>query len=157
MNWKRHSLIFRMGFCLAFVLLNSLTNAQTRKSALVLLPENEILKSLKQYDNFILQNNADSIAAMFLPNGNLGNMAIGRDSIFKFLLKFKNIKVLATRTVSRQLISEGEAIHQLGQYTQTAVLPHGDTIRVKGKIDLWWSKNNHGIWALQKVLTAPTP
>jgi hypothetical protein len=107
MNWKRHSLIFRMGFCLVFVLLNSLTNAQTRKSALVLLPENEILKSLKQYDNFILQNNTDSI-------------------------------------------------HQLGLYTQTAILPYGDTIRVKGKIDLWWSKNNHGIWALQKVMTLPT-
>jgi len=38
---------------------------------------------MKYYDYLILNSDADSISLLYAPNGNLKNIAIGRDSIFQ--------------------------------------------------------------------------
>jgi hypothetical protein len=111
--------------------------------------------ALNKYDLFILKTNADSIASLFTIDGNLGNMAMGRDSIRKFLLKFKNVKVLSVHTNPSNLIKEGDLFHQTGNYMQTAILPKGDTVQVSGKIDFWWIELTKGVFFIKKVTTIP--
>lgn len=117
--------------------------------------ELRIQEILSRYDDFILHTNPDSIATLYAPDGNLGDMAIGRDSIRKFLLKFSGIKVLSVHTQSKSLNIEDKIAYQTGEYYQKAILPKGDTIQVKGRIDIQWIQLKPGFWYIQKMKTLP--
>ncbi len=150
-----------LGLRIVFILLLfsaclSVLHAQsTMKSWKTRSAENKINETLKRYDDFILHTNPDSIASLYAPDGNLGDIAIGRDSIRKFLLKFQGIKVLAVHTQSTSLKIEGKEAHQTGEYNQRAILPKGDTVQVKGKIDILWTERKPGSWYIQKMKTTP--
>ena len=55
--------------------------------------------AMKYYDNLILKLDADSISMLYKPGGNLGDIAIGCDSIKKFLSSFKNVRVLSQSSI----------------------------------------------------------
>jgi hypothetical protein len=50
--------------------------------------------AMRYYDHLILKTDADSIALLYMSNGELGNIAAGRDSIRNFLNRFGNFKVI---------------------------------------------------------------
>ncbi|HYM92825.1 MAG TPA: hypothetical protein VET23_01705, partial [Chitinophagaceae bacterium] len=56
--------------------------------------------AMQNYDHLILHSDADSISLLYTPDGNLGGIAIGRDSIKRFLSSFKNVKVLSQTSTS---------------------------------------------------------
>ena len=52
-------------------------------------------QAMQKYNRYILKMDVDSIALLYTPDGELGKMARGRDSIRRFLENFKKYKVLS--------------------------------------------------------------
>jgi hypothetical protein len=110
---------------------------------------------MKYYDHLILKLDADSISLLFTPNGNLGDMAIGRDSIKKFLSTFKNIRVLSQTSITKAISITGDTAIRKGTYRQTDIISEKDTVSVKGEYiatRLWQSKDG---WYIRKMETKP--
>ncbi len=115
--------------------------------------KNGVEMRMKYYDHLIQQLDADSIALLYMPDGQLGEMARGRDSIKQFLSSFKNVKVLSQQSTSESMHINGDTALQRGFYTQKDVVNNKDTISVKGSYTAHWQwKENEG-WLIQKMET----
>ena len=93
---------------------------------------------MKYYDNLILKLDADSFSMLYTPGGNLGDIAIGCDSIKKFLSSFKNVRVLSQSSIIKSLNIIRDSAIQKGTYTQTDLVSEKDTIKVKGEYTARW-------------------
>lgn len=111
--------------------------------------------AMKKYDNLILRMNADSISISFTPDGNLGNIAIGRDSIKKFLSSFKNIKVLSQSSITSTLDLAGDSAIHKGIYYQTVLVSEKDTVKVKGEFTANWQWIANDGWFIKRMITKP--
>jgi hypothetical protein len=89
------SKLLRLFFSTNFIFLLSCNTARYSKS--------EIDSAMKHYDNLILKSDADSISLLYTPDGNLGDITIGRDSIKKFLSSFKNVRVLSQSSTTKSI------------------------------------------------------
>lgn len=117
--------------------------------------DSEIEAAMHHYNSLILSMNADSISSMFTPDGKLGDVAQGRDSIKRFLSSFVNSKVLSqtSRTMSIEL--KNDSATQTGMYFQTAVLDGKDTLHLKGNYTVNWKWLNKEGWKIKKIITQP--
>ena len=111
--------------------------------------------AMKKYDNLIFKLDTDSISLLFTPNGNLGNIAIGRDSIKRFLSSFKNIRVLSQSSTTSSVIISGDSAIQKGSYIQTDLIAEKDTIKVKGDYETVWQWLRQKGWLIKKITTNP--
>lgn len=113
-------------------------------------------QAMKNYDHLIMSMNADSIAAIYTPDGELGKIARGRDSIRNFLNTFKNFRVLSQSSETNSISLDQDSALQKGIYRQTVVIPSKDTVTVQGNFTaLWiWSVNNG--WLIRRMETQPT-
>lgn len=111
--------------------------------------------AMKHYDRLILHLDAEGISKLFMPQGNLGNIAIGRDSIKKFLSSFKNVKVLSQESTTSSLIVKADTAVQTGHYTQSDLIGGKDTVYVKGTFKATWQRLKKGGWLIQKMTTKP--
>jgi hypothetical protein len=95
---------------------------------------------MNQYNHYIMSMNTDSIASIFSPEGELGDIAQGRDSIKRFLYRFKDFKVLSQTSSTNTISIFGDSAIHNGTYWQTTIIPPSDTVHVKGsfysKMDL---------------------
>lgn len=116
----------------------------------------EIIAAMKKYDHVIQKMDADSIALMFTQDGNLGNIAHGRDSIRKFLSGFKGkgIKVLSTTSTTQSIILYADSAIQTGSYKQTDKVGDKDTVNVKGKYKSTWYWDGNR-WLIRRMITFP--
>ena len=57
---------------------------------------------------------ADSISLLYTQDGNLGDIAIGRDSIRKFLSSFKNIRVLSQVSTTKSISITHDTAYRKG-------------------------------------------
>ena len=89
-------------------------------------------KAMKHYDYLIKNMDADSIALLYMPDGDLGDIAHGRDSIKKFLSSFKNLSVLSQSSTTDSIEIHGDSSLQKGTYHQVVLLSGKDTVKVKG-------------------------
>jgi uncharacterized protein (TIGR02246 family) len=117
----------------------------------------EVTAALQRYDRLIQTVNADSIALLYMPNGEIiGNgktAAIGRDSIRAFLSTFRNVRVPSNiSTVSDISITADTAV-QRGSYKQVAIIGGHDTVRVKGDFTATWQRDAKGQWLLRRMAT----
>ena len=112
-------------------------------------------KRMKYYDHLIQKLDADSIALLYTPDGKLGAMAQGRDSIKNFLSTFKNIQVLSQQSTSDSIIIINDTAIQKGFYTQKDVVNNKDTITVKGKYTTTWQWMPNDGWHIKKMETQP--
>lgn len=113
------------------------------------------MKVSGQYDRFIEAMQVDSIANLYSPDGSLGDIATGRDSIKHFLVKFKDIKVLSQKSATDSLFIQSDSAVQYGKYTQKDILPNKDTVTVKGLFITHWKWIDGDGWRIQKMSTAP--
>ncbi|NVO12309.1 MAG: hypothetical protein HXX16_20295 [Bacteroidales bacterium] len=134
-------------FFITFVLMISCIDSRKSKLGVEL--------AMKRYDNLILKLDADSISMSFTPDGNLGNIAIGRDSIKKFLLSFKNIRVLSQASITSTLDLVGDSATQKGIYYQTALVSEKDTVKVKGEYTANWQWITYKGWFIKRMITKP--
>ena len=109
--------------------------------------------AMKLYDHLIEKMDADSIAWLYTPDGNLGDIARGRDSIRKFLLTFKNIRVLSQSSETSSIEITGNSSVQKGRYRQVVLVPGKDTIRVKGEFTATWLWNASDGWHIRRMAT----
>ena len=111
--------------------------------------------AMKQYDHLIQKMDADSIALLYAPDGRLGNIVIGRDSIKKFLSSFKNVKVLSQSSITRSISLINDTAIQKGTYRQTDVLSKKDTVVVKGEYTARWEWLKDEGWRIKSMETKP--
>jgi len=109
--------------------------------------------AMQHYNNLILSMNADSISLFYSPDGNLGEIALGRDSIRAFLFSFKGFKVLSQASSTKRIEISGDSAWQQGNYFQTAITPNRDTLRVKGEFTAHWIWIPHQEWRIKKMVT----
>lgn len=114
-------------------------------------------RAMKYYDHLILTTDADSIALLYTPDGELGNEAVGRDSIRKFLYKFKDFKVLYQTSFADSILMRDDTAILKGIYHQKTIVPPNDTVSVKGTfIEKWiWFKGKG--WLIKRMETNPIP
>jgi hypothetical protein len=117
--------------------------------------ESGVETAMKKYDRLILKMNPDSIALFYSADGELGNMATGRDSIRNFLNRFNNFKVLMQDSKTSFITINRDTAFQTGTYHQKVIIPSGDTVSVKGIFNVkWiWTKN---IWQIKLMDTQPS-
>ena len=108
--------------------------------------------AMKEYDRLIKNMDADSIALLYTPDGDLGNIAHGRDSIKKFLSTFKNVKVLSQSSISDSVRIYGDSAYQTGTYKQVVIVPP-DTLTVKGLYFANWQWIKHEGWRIKHMET----
>ena len=111
--------------------------------------------AMKQYDHLILKLDTDSIALLYTPDGDLGNIAHGRDSIRNFLSTFKNLKVLSQTSTTEFLKVNGDTSLQKGTYHQTVVVGAKDTVNVKGEYTATWVWISKSGWHIKHMETKP--
>ena len=113
----------------------------------------EIETAMQQYDHLIQKMDADSIALLFTPDGNLGDIAKGQDSIRKFLASFKNVKVISTKSITKTIELSGDSSIQKGTYQQVDIIDGKDTVRVKGEFTAKWLWTDQKAWRIKKMTT----
>jgi ketosteroid isomerase-like protein len=114
----------------------------------------EVESAMKQYDHLIQKMDTDSIALLYTEDGDLGNIAHGRDSIRKFLSGFKNVKVLSQLSTTETIQITGDTCIQKGLYHQTDVIGN-DTLSVKGSYTTAWLWIPSNGWQIKRMDTKP--
>ncbi|HEY5463481.1 MAG TPA: nuclear transport factor 2 family protein [Hanamia sp.] len=114
-----------------------------------------VQSAMTQYDHYIQKMDIDSLAMLFTPDGDLGNVAHGRDSIRKFLSKFKNFKVLSQSSTTESINVNRDLSVQKGIYHQTTIIPVNDTVTVKGEYTATWEWLSKVGWRLKRMVTKP--
>lgn len=117
--------------------------------------EKGVQSAMNQYDHYIQRMDINSLAMLFTPDGDLGNVAHGRDSIRKFLSKFKNFKVLSQSSTSESININHDSSVQKGIYYQTTIIPVNDTVKVKGEYTATWVWLSKRGWRLKRMVTNP--
>lgn len=117
--------------------------------------EKGVESAMKHYDQLILKSDADSIALLYTPDGNLGDMAMGRDSIRNFLSRFKNIKVLTQASVTDSIKVIADTAIQNGKYDQSDIISGKDTVHVKGEFVAKWLWTKEKQWLIKEMHTKP--
>jgi hypothetical protein len=112
-------------------------------------------QAMKKYDDLILRMDVDSIAMMYVWDGDLGNIAHGRDSIRNFLIRFKSFKVLYQSSVSDSFIVYDDTAVLKGSYRQKTIVPPNDTISVNGRYDSKWIWLAGSGWHIKAMQTKP--
>ncbi len=116
-----------------------------------------INRAMDRYDRFVLHQNFDSIADLFLPDGELAGekqkSIIGRDSIKRFLNAFKGAFVIKYSTQSDSNIFKFNTVIQSGNYIQVVKIPKGDTLELGGNYRCSWKKGKNGRWMIQRMYT----
>ena len=114
-----------------------------------------VQSAMNHYDHYIQTMDVDSIALLYSPDGDLGEMAHGRDSIRKFLDKFKNFKVLSQTSTTKSITKMRDSTLQKGLYHQTVIVPVNDTVTVKGEYSATWVWLSKRGWQLKRMETKP--
>src|ERR1700712_2274986 len=117
--------------------------------------DQEIESAMNQYNRYILSMNTDSIASIFTPDGDLGDVAHGRDSIRRFLYRFKDFRVLSQTSSSNSISVSGDSALQKGKYWQTTIIPPQDTVHVKGNFTTKWIWLDGSGWKIKRIDTQP--
>src|SRR5258706_6497766 len=76
--------------------------------------KSSVASSMQEYDRLIKKMDADSISLLYTPDGELGTIAHGRDSIRNFLSTFKNVKVLSQFSTSDSINIIADTAYQKG-------------------------------------------
>lgn len=141
--------LFRHLLLTALWILTVLTSPAQNKS------KAGVEQAMKNYDRFLLSMNADSIAQMYAPDGELGQMAKGRDSIRNFLNRFKNFRVLSQTSETDKISIQQDSAIQTGSYRQTVIIPSNDTVIVKGSFTALWIWHYANGWLIRRMETVP--
>jgi len=112
-------------------------------------------QAMQKYNGYILHMDVDSIALLYAPDGELGKIARGRDSIRRFLENFKKYKVLSQVSKTNLININRDTALQSGLYTQKVIVPSNDTVTVKGLFSAKWIWMDSTGWHIQRMETQP--
>jgi hypothetical protein len=141
----RYALAFLILFFISSILFSCNTTQKNEKG---------VESAMNLYNHYIQKMEPDSIALLFTTDGNLGNIASGRDSIRNFLSNFKDFKVLSQTSITKLIKINRDSTVQQGDYHQTTIIPKNDTVKVSGTFTANWIHSKSG-WHLKRMLTKP--
>ena len=142
-NWLRISSI------LAIVVM--LCSCKERKH-----DQSEIESAMKYYDHLVLKLDADSISRLYTEDGNLGDVAIGRDAIKDFLSSFNDVKVLSQVSTTTSIVITADTAIQKGEYVQSDLIGGKETVQVTGEYTTRWQWTKDEGWRIKKMYTKTT-
>ena len=142
--------LFRTHYLLSFIFAATLLSCARKHN------RDTVVQAMQQYDRLIMKLDADSISLLYTPDGRLGEIAQGRDSIKKFLSSFKNVQVLSQSSSTSSIIITGDTAIQKGDYTQTDVIAEKDTVKVKGTYTATWLWLPENGWHIKQMTTSPS-
>jgi ketosteroid isomerase-like protein len=114
-----------------------------------------VMKGMRKYDQALERMDADAIAMLYAPDGQLGDVARGRDSIRNFLKGFSSFKVLSNESVTDSARIDGDMAFSKGIYTQVTILPSKDTVHLKGAFSVQWTWSGKEGWKIRRMDTHP--
>jgi len=137
----------------------------TRKKteASTLDAEEQVKAAMRRYDQLVLAMNAEGIAAMFTPDGELidagKTIASTPASIRAFLQSFDGkVRVEENASSIESVTVTGATAILTGTYQQKALLiPDKREIRVQGKFEVEWSRQPDGQWLVRRMSTRSAP
>jgi len=119
--------------------------------------EEQVKAAMRRYDQLVLAMNAEGIAAMFTPDGELidagKTVASTPASIRSFLQSFDGKVRVEENTSSIESITvTGATAILTGTYQQKALLlPYKREIRVQGTFEVEWSRQPDGQWLVRRM------
>ncbi|MBS1574227.1 MAG: hypothetical protein JST09_02890 [Bacteroidetes bacterium] len=117
--------------------------------------QSELIRCMKTYDRLLVKMDTDSLSQLYAPDGQLGDIAKGPDSIRKFLLKFADFRVLSNESLTDSILLHGDSAFQAGKYHQVTILPNKDTSNLHGRFEANWIYLPGGGWKIRKMVTKP--
>jgi hypothetical protein len=145
-KYKNIKQVFLILFLILSDFVSCRTHYQTRES---------VVQAMKKYDSLILKMDVDSIAMLYTPDGNLGNIAQGRDSIRNFLNRFRSFKVLYQESAADTFSFHDGTAMLKGVYHQKTIIPPNDTVSVTGRYDSKWIWIAGSGWHIKSMETTP--
>jgi hypothetical protein len=115
----------------------------------------DIEVAMQRYDRYVKQMDTNSLAMLYAPDGELGTIAKGRDSIRHFLSHFNNVRVLSQKSDCSSVEINGDSAIQKGTYKQTAIVDGKDTVKLKGDYVANWKWTPEEKWRITKMTTTP--
>ena len=122
----------------------------------------DLRSAMQTYDRLIQKTDADSIAQLYTIDGELGAAARGRDSIRKFLLRFKDFKVLEQLSTIDSIHTNHDTGYVSGTFHQRTIMPVHDSTNAKHEHDtvtihgnfrsVWISVPEYG-WQIRRMET----
>jgi hypothetical protein len=105
--------------------------------------------------------NADSIAALFAPGGELlpaGQEPIrGPNGVRAFLATFGNVRVDSCAMPVTSSTVAGNRVVLWGDFSQRATLENGQILRPRGRYVAEWIRGVDGMWRIQRMLAQAAP
>ncbi len=125
-------------------------------SCSVKIHQHDLLAAFHRYNIVLITMNADSIAALFTPDGKLGSMAKGRDAIAHELKKYDFVRILSEETSadSTWLMGHDKGMIKGRYWQKDILLRSGDTVLLSGTLYETWMRIN-GKWLLDSIDTKP--
>lgn len=117
--------------------------------------ESEIINAMHHYDKLIQKKDADSIALLYAPEGELADAAKGRNAIRTFLNSFADVRVLSNFSTTDTVVLAGDGARLKGMYSQVVVLNEGDTVHLTGTFDARWIYLQIDGWHIARMETTP--
>lgn len=115
--------------------------------------------ALAHYAALVLHMDAHGIAALYAPDGALGNegqmIVRGPEAIEEYLRGFDAYHVLAYSAVADTTAVLGANGYQAGAYRQRVQLPSRDTVEVHGRFQVEWTRQPDGAWRIQRMRAIP--
>lgn len=122
--------------------------------------KSDLDSSLKRYDKYLLNLDADSLAGIFAENGELGQEGMpsitGRETIRNYMKSFSGITIFENSSESKSIDFSGDSAVQKGIYSQRLAF-NSDTVAVNGEFNAVWVKDKENAWLLRKMITKPLP
>ncbi len=142
-----------------FVVVGCASPARDTRAISTARIERQLVVELAHYGEALGQMDYDQVANFFVESGEVthsgGEPVRGRESIRKFLKSFAEFKVLEYVIRAESTVVEGATAKQTGFFSQTVVIPNGNTVRVRGLFEASWIQGSNGRWNLARMQTAP--
>lgn len=152
--------IYRIvSFAFIFVVIGCASPAHDTRAISAAGTEQKLVLELANYGEALRRMDYDQVANFFVESGEVthsgGEPVRGRESIRKFLKSFAEFKVLEYAIQAESIVVEGSAAKQTGFFSQTVVIPNGNTVRIRGRFEASWIQSSNGQWNLARMQTAP--
>jgi len=111
----------------------------------------EIEAAMTRYDEVYQRGDADSIALLFTPNGDLSDMAHGRTWIRRIFYGSKKYRKFVQHSTSESIDIHGDSAIQKGSYYQEMIIMPEDSFRVNGTYTARWIWGKQSGWLLDSI------
>jgi ketosteroid isomerase-like protein len=115
----------------------------------------EVQEAMDRYNRYVLRMDADSVSSMYTPDGELGNVKKGRDSIRIFLASFTKVTMDHYDSKTLSIAVDGNTAVLRGTYVQQVRLDGGEAISYAGEFTTRWVWTSAEGCRVQRMDVAP--